>query len=58
MITGAKRRTWAEIDLDCAEYNFKAIKGQTDSKICCVVKADAYGHNAVRLAKLYQKHKD
>lgn len=54
MITGTKRRVWASINLDSVEYNFKAIKGQTDSKICCVVKANAYGHNAIKLAQLYQ----
>ena len=45
---------WAIINLDSVEYNFRAIKGQTDSKICCVVKADAYGHNAIKLAQFYQ----
>ncbi len=50
-----KRRAWAEISLDNAEHNFKEIKKKTNSKICCVIKANAYGHGAVKLAELYQK---
>lgn len=49
-----KRRTWAEINLDSAQYNFKQIYNHTHSKICCVIKANAYGHGAIQLAKLYQ----
>lgn len=48
------KRTWAEIDLDAAKSNFNAIRAHIgDSKLCCVIKADAYGHGAVRLARLY-----
>lgn len=50
-----QKRTWAEIDLDAAKKNFNIIKLHTHSKICCVVKANAYGHGAVPLAKLYEK---
>lgn len=51
-----QQRYWAEIDLDSAEYNFKLIKTKLSdtTKLCCVVKADAYGHGAVRLSKLYE----
>ncbi len=49
------RRTWAEIDLDCVEHNYNLIKAHTKAKICCVVKANAYGHGAVKLAASYQK---
>lgn len=50
------KRTWAEIDLSVAEDNFKAIKEQVgNTRLCCVVKADAYGHGAVKLAQLYSK---
>ena len=49
------RRTWAEVDLNAAEYNFNIIKAKAgNSKICCVVKADGYGHGAKVLAKLYE----
>lgn len=49
-----KYRAWAEIDLDNAEHNFKQVKAATGALVCCVIKADAYGHGAVQLAKLYQ----
>ena len=53
------KRYWAEIDLDAVQQNFKYLrkKLKTDTKICCVIKADAYGHGAVRLAKLYESLK-
>lgn len=51
------KRTWAEINLDNIEYNYKAIKSITNknSMVCCVIKADGYGHGAIELAKLYEK---
>lgn len=52
------KRFWAEIDLDSALHNFNYIKQHLSdkTKICCVVKADAYGHGAIQLSKLYEKH--
>ena len=43
------KRTWAEVDLCALEENFKAIRAHIgkDTKLCCVVKADGYGHGAV-----------
>lgn len=51
------RRTWAEIDLNKLEKNFRIIKKciAPEVKLCCVVKADAYGHGAKELAALYEK---
>lgn len=51
------RRTWAEVDIDAVKHNFDVIRQATDpkAKIMCVIKADAYGHGAVFLAKLYEK---
>jgi alanine racemase len=51
------KRTWAEVDLDAIDHNFKMIRQQLKSTtlICCVVKADAYGHGAEALAKEYEK---
>ncbi len=49
------RRTWVEIDLDAIKHNYMEIKNVTDTKICCVIKADAYGHGAVALARIYEK---
>ena len=49
------KRTWVEVDLDAIEHNFKAIKSHIgETKICCVVKADGYGHGAKVLSKLYE----
>ncbi|WP_019679564.1 alanine racemase [Ruminococcus flavefaciens] len=51
-----QKRTWAEIDLDAASHNYKIIREQLDhnTKLCCVVKANGYGHGAVQLSKLYE----
>lgn len=51
-----QKRTWAEIDLDAAEYNYMTIRSQlcNNTKLCCVVKANCYGHGAVQLSKLYE----
>lgn len=49
------RRTWAEVDLAAAEYNFNIIREKAKgSRVCCVVKADGYGHGAKVLSKLYE----
>lgn len=50
------KRTWAEIDLDAIETNYKLIHAQVrpGTKVCCVIKADGYGHGAERLAQLYE----
>lgn len=51
------KRTWAEIDLDAAAHNYQAIREamRPGVKMCCVVKADAYGHGAEQLAHLYER---
>ena len=47
------KRTWAEINLDAIRHNYTEIKQSLnpDTKICCVVKADGYGHGASFVAK-------
>ena len=52
-----RKRFWAEIDMNAAEKNFNVIKAKlkNKTKLCCVVKANAYGHGAVYLSKLYEK---
>ena len=47
------KRTWAEINLDAIRHNYTEIKRSLnpDTKICCVVKADGYGHGASFVAK-------
>lgn len=51
------KRTWAEISLDAIEHNFKAIRAKVPdkAKICCVIKADGYGHGAVELSRVYEE---
>ncbi|MEG0249229.1 MAG: alanine racemase [Peptostreptococcus sp.] len=47
---------WLEIDLDAIEYNFKGLKSKLPDKtnMCMVLKSNAYGHGAVKLARLYE----
>ncbi len=47
------RRVEADIDLDAIRYNIETVKAlnPTDRKVCLVIKADAYGHGSVQLAK-------
>ena len=51
------KRTWAEISLDAIAHNFHEIEKKVDgrAKICCVIKADGYGHGAVELAHIYER---
>ena len=53
------KRTWAEISLNAIEHNYNVIRNKVadDTKVCCVVKADAYGHGAVEVAKMLQQEK-
>ena len=50
-------RTWAEIDLDCIEHNFREMKARlgTGTRFLGVVKADAYGHGADRVAAVLEE---
>ncbi len=51
-----KSTTWAEINLDNIGYNLQNIKNKLkeDIKICCVVKANAYGCGSVEVSKYLQ----
>lgn len=49
------RRTWAEIDEDALVHNFNIIKETAKTKVCAVVKANAYGHGADIAAPILQK---
>ena len=53
-------RTWAEVDIDNILHNVRVIKDTLtgNSKIIAVVKADAYGHGAVAVAKALEKETD
>ena len=51
------RRTWAVIDLDALGENYEKLRRHIgpDVKFLGVVKADAYGHGAIRVAEVLEK---
>ncbi len=50
------RPTWAEIDLDALSSNLVEVRRRTGSRpLLAVVKADAYGHGAVPIARALQE---
>lgn len=51
------KRSWVEIDLDTLSNNYLIYRSQLPSnqKIMAVVKADAYGHGAVKTAERLRK---
>lgn len=50
------RKTWAEIDVSHLEHNLELIRKNFSSNtfLCPMVKANAYGHGDVKLAKFYE----
>ena len=48
-----ERRTWAEISLPNLEHNYRALRALLPEgcRFLGVVKADAYGHGAVPVAR-------
>lgn len=49
-------RTWAEIDLGALEHNYRALRAcAPDSRFLGVVKANAYGHGAVPVARKLER---
>ncbi|MBO4578620.1 MAG: alanine racemase [Clostridiales bacterium] len=50
-------RSCVLIDLDAVRFNYRQIKALTkdSTDMFCVVKADAYGHGAVKLAKVLEE---
>ena len=48
---GFERHCWAEIDLDALRDNFAYVRQVAGGPVCAVVKADAYGHGAVAVAR-------
>ena len=53
METDGQRPTWALIDLDALASNFRWVRGRVSPgvRVMAVVKANAYGHGAVRCAR-------
>lgn len=55
-INSYQKRTWAEISVDNLQHNFNVVrKAANSAKICCVIKANAYGHGVEQIASLYQE---
>ena len=54
------QRAYAKIDLDAIEHNIALVKQKisANTKLMLVVKADAYGHGAVMIAKEFEKIAD
>lgn len=52
-----QKRTWAEISLDNISHNYEVIRAAlpSDCRFLGVVKADAYGHGALRVSQLLQE---
>lgn len=46
-----QKRLWAEVNINNIIFNLKTI----NKPVCCVVKANAYGHGAISLARIYEK---
>ena len=51
------RRLWAEVDLGAIKHNYKEIRSllAPDTKLCCIIKANAYGHGAEAVASYYEE---
>ena len=56
-MTDLTKRTWAEVDLSAIRHNYQAIRAALPEgcRFLGVVKADAYGHGAPRVAALLQR---
>lgn len=52
-----QKRAWMEIDLDMVEHNYNTIRNHVPKTagVCCTIKADAYGHGAVRIGRLLEE---
>jgi hypothetical protein len=54
------QRVYAKIDLDAIAHNIALVKGKiaVGTKLMLVIKADAYGHGAVEIAKQFENEAD
>jgi len=51
-VTRQFRRVWADVDLEAIRHNVRVLRDLAgDAQFCAVVKADAYGHGAVPVAR-------
>jgi len=52
----ARRATWLEIDLGALAHNLRVVRAHlSGARVMAVVKADAYGHGAVEVARRLQR---
>ncbi|MBQ1401195.1 MAG: alanine racemase [Firmicutes bacterium] len=58
MYKATMRSAWAEINLINLEHNLRSIRAKVgfDKEIIAVVKADAYGHGSVKVAKTLKEN--
>jgi alanine racemase len=51
------RPTWVEVSVSALQHNFATLRDYVspEATVCCVVKADAYGHGAVPVARALEK---
>ena len=54
MILLISDNTWVTVDLDVISRNFDTIREKADADVMAIVKADAYGHGAIPIARLLQ----
>jgi alanine racemase len=47
---------YVKIDLDAIAENFAAVEKKTGVPVMAIIKADAYGHGAVQVARLLEEH--
>ena len=47
--------TYVSIDLDAISANFDRVAAKAGTRVMAVIKADAYGHGAVQVAKLLER---
>ena len=45
---------YVKIDLDAIAENFAAVEKKTGVPVMAIIKADAYGHGAVQVARLLE----
>ena len=48
-------KTWCTVNLDEIAGNYNYTKSRTNSNVICVVKANAYGHGAVKVSTRLEK---
>jgi alanine racemase len=54
---GINAGAWIEVDLDAISYNYDTVRSiiGDETRICSVIKADAYGHGVYEVARLLER---